>query len=702
MKLHTSESLLAIVAVVAMFAPCLHTARAVGSGVVITGAGNATLNGTSITGDNGLFAKNGAHVNLINAHISTAGQQGAFGLGVDNAAINSIGSTVNVTNGDGAFVQHGGSLVLNHSTVNASGNGIMVGGGASGVRNQVTIMGGSLSAAKGDAFSVQNANADISVQGAAIHAGSGTLLRVMNGGASKSSLEVNFTASGATLAGNIVADGANVSLRDGSRLTGMIDPANVVIDSTSRWNMTANSMVSALVVNGGTVVFAPGGEFKKLTVTGGLSGNGHFEMNTNLRARQGDLLDAGSGTGKHEILVTNTGGSPTGPGQAVRLVANAGTAKFKLANPGAHVEAGMFDYELRKGGSGSATPESTSWYLANGNGTGGGASGGGALSTVGRAIVSTAGAQAESWFAELDTVQSRMGELRLGVLPVEPTTAKDDKKTVQETAPQVGEDVWVRGGGRRMNADASLSGEAFSQYLYGVDLGWDKRFRLGRSWLFAGLYGGWGGASRYFDSASNGLTEVVHGGLYASWLADTGWYVDGVAKLDYFDNRFAATSSLGETANGHYGNWGFGFSLEGGRQIALGEGLFVQPLVQLAYTHLSAADYSTSNDIGVALAGADVFQGRAGLVAGWNLKTRLGIVQPYVKASYLQTVSSGGQLSAGGYEGRPNFDGAGVEAGAGVAWRAASRVQLYGGYEFVAAEQYTQPWSVSGGVRVDW
>jgi outer membrane autotransporter protein len=679
-------------------------------GVVISGAGNATLNGTNITGDNGLFARNSAHVALINSHISTSGPQGAIGLGVDNAAINSIGSTVNVTNGDGAFVQHGGSLVLNHSTVNALGNGIMVGGGASGVRNQVTIQGGSLSAATGDAFSVQNANADILVEGAAVHAGSGTLLRVMNGGVSKGGLEVNFTASGATLAGNILADGANVSLRNGSALTGMIDPASVVIDATSRWNMTANSTVNALVVNGGTVAFAPGGGFKKLSVTGGLSGNGHFEMNTNLRARQGDLLDAGSGTGKHEILVTNTGGSPTGPGQAVRLVANAGKAKFELANPGGHVEAGMFDYELRKGGSSGATPESTSWYLANdggadgdgGSGSGSGATGGVALSTVGRAIVSTAGAQAETWFAELDTVQSRMGEFRLGVLPVESTTAKDDKKAVQEEAPRVGGDVWVRGGGRRMNADASLSGEAFSQYLYGVDLGWDKAFRLGRSWLFAGLYGGWGGASRYFDNASNGLTEVMHGGLYASWLADSGWYVDGVAKLDYFDNRFAATSSLGETVNGHYGNWGFGFSLEGGRQIALGAGLFVQPLVQLAYTHLSAADYSTSNDIDVALSGADVFQGRAGLIAGWNLKTRLGVVQPYVKASYLQTVSSGGQLSADGYEGRPNFDGAGVEAGAGVAWQAASRVQLYGGYEFVAAQQYTQPWSVSGGVRVVW
>lgn len=124
--------------------------------------------------------------------------------------------------------------------------------------------------------------------------------------------------------------------------------------------------------------------------------------------------------------------------------------------------------------------------------------------------------------------------------------------------------------------------------------------------------------------------------------------------------------------------------------------------MQAAYTHLSTANYSTSDDLAVGLDAADVFQMRGGLSVGRRLTTAWGILQPYVKTAVVETLSDGGTLRAQGYAECPNLDGAGVEAGAGVIMQVSERVQIYGEYQFAATEKYTQPWSVNGGFRWQW
>lgn len=56
---------------------------------------------------------------------------------------------------------------------------------------------------------------------------------------------------GAQLVSNVIGqDNTALSLRNGATLTGWIDPTDVSIDTTSSWNMTADSLVDEVNLAG--------------------------------------------------------------------------------------------------------------------------------------------------------------------------------------------------------------------------------------------------------------------------------------------------------------------------------------------------------------------------------------------------------------------------------------------------------------------
>ena len=95
----------------------------------------------------------------------------------------------------------------------------------------------------------------------------------------------------------------------------------------------------------------------------------------------------------HSVLIANTGGAPTGPGQALEIISTAdGAANFALANPGQRVDAGMYSYRLRRGNNAGNTPDPTNWYLVNDFVPGGGGGGGGGAADGGGGGGSSGGA----------------------------------------------------------------------------------------------------------------------------------------------------------------------------------------------------------------------------------------------------------------------------------------------------------------------
>lgn len=534
----------------------------------------------------------------------------------------------------------------------------------------------------------------------------------------------------------------SASLFSGRTTWNPSDPAAGSLDfqlrQNSQWQMTGDSNLRNLLLQDSSVLYGTVGDFKRLTVRGNFFGNnGLLGMNTNLRALRGDFLAIeGTSSGSHHVLVANSGGAPTGPGQALKIISTTdGAAQFRLINPKERVEAGMYAYRLGKGDGKGNIPDRNDWYLYNRTGdgpeptptpnpnpgptpnpdpapSGGGSSGGGLpeLSTAGQAIVDTSGALATTWFSQLDMLHKRMGELRLNTPALEPSPVPADGKAIADKktfAPlevsTTRSDIWLRGYGQQINANTQLTGAGFTEYLWGTDLGVDKGWRLGRGWLYTGLYGGYGEAYRQFGGPANGETKTIYGGLYGTYLWDNGWYVDGVAKLNWFENSFTAYDNLGGKIDGRYQNWGLGFSMEGGKRFQIGDGWFVEPQGQAAYVYLTSAKYTAGNGTDVDIAGNNLWQLRVGGLAGREISLgSLGMLQPYVKAYFVEAVSSGGQLRADGGTWRPSLDGPRVEGGAGLAWAFNQNVQVYADYEMAAGTAYTKPWGANLGFRYQW
>ncbi len=437
---------------------------------------NATNVSVTMTGNNSpaAYVGSGGQMTLDGTTLTTgvAGDptQGvsSYGISIDGgvATLSNVGITTTGAGAHGAHVQVGGTLELIGSTIAVTGpgaNAIFTTLGTAANPNEISVTRGSLSSAHADLIQATNAHSNITLNALTASSSLGNLLLNIN-----SSSTVNFVANGSTLTGdtfiqggstanitanssvwtgNILTDEtstAQINLVANSVLTGMIDPASLAVDGTSTWNVTADSILSNIDVSAGgkVLILPPAPGFKNITITRNLTGGGLFGMNTNLAALRGDHIDVqGTSAGSHSVLIANTGGTPTGPGQALEIISTAdGAANFALANPGQHVDAGMYSYRLRRGNNAGKTPDPTNWYLVNdfvpdggggssggggsGGGGGGGGSGGGgsgpgsggypALSPVGRAIVSSGtGVIGTFWLTQFDMLHKRMGDLRL-------------------------------------------------------------------------------------------------------------------------------------------------------------------------------------------------------------------------------------------------------------------------------------------------
>ena len=255
--------------------------RAVTAGVVTAGAAsNTTINVSSINGQGVSSRDAGSQVNLAGAavvNVSGATQANfpngnpesyAAGLLADlGGAINATGTLqVNTTDA----TSYGALLVGNNATLTATGGGSI---NAAGVA--IGFVPGADQQARFDGFAISNTSGDlIHVDGAtgssalvlnnstASAAASATAASTLLSAANASTFTA--TANGSTLNGNVVAStGSTLSVRlqNASSLTGAVNLANLSVDGTSRWTMTASSTLNDLSLAGRIAFQAPGVTF---------------------------------------------------------------------------------------------------------------------------------------------------------------------------------------------------------------------------------------------------------------------------------------------------------------------------------------------------------------------------------------------------------------------------------------------------------
>ena len=414
-------------------------------------------------------------------------------------------------------------------------------------------------------------------------------------------------------------------------------------------------------------------------------GAGNLYFNSNLSIGRADQMTVAKPiTGNFNLLLTNYGALPSKYFGAMELIHAPDSPDFhvNILNENSEIEAGLYKYTIA-----ATTNAGVTSILVTGTG---------ALGNSAAAINAVAAALPVTWFAELESVTQRMGELRM-----EPRDIAG------------GPAVWLRGYGDRYNYNNRITGTPFGERHLGAEAGIDYKINKARNDrnLYAGVFFGYGNSDRSI-APNQSTSDSFFGGIYQTLFSTkTGIYFDALAKFNTFKNKFTILSPTGESTTASYNNWAIGGSLELGCNFALKYGFFIEPQAQLAGAMFNRATYQTAagSDMLIELPQGSSVNARLGLRLGRLVETKNGTLSIYGK------VYSGGQWTTRNrlYVTLPDapgdravFDpyiqGIYIAGGGGVSWLFKKTNQIYVDFDTSQSSYYVKPWSFTAGFRHNW
>ncbi|MDR1828591.1 MAG: autotransporter outer membrane beta-barrel domain-containing protein [Methylobacteriaceae bacterium] len=478
-------------------------------------------------------------------------------------------------------------------------------------------------------FPATAAPVNVTLQGATPNSSNGIAFEVPGGGGAVSSLTVKADHSSFSGEARIAADYAQL---------------NLVMVNGSEWQ-EAHGVVSNLTLSDSRIRFFPpaGSAFSTLTITGDYIGNdGHIYMHTAFgdESSPSDLLHIGGNTSGTTTLhvsgFTGTGVPTTADGIRVVQVDGLSSGVFDLAGDYVTtageeaVIAGAFAYTLWKSGG--------DWYLhsepcpANGCTKNDPPCPAGPLyqpyAPVAEAYVPTLMASV----MEMETFGQRARRRPEGVWTGVPGSAqayRPVQTAVDGALKDMGEPfsktetpipfLWVdvRGSADRFEPAESSTGVS----THGN--GWQLRGGLDVPLLdndtnsvTAGVNAAYGSAAARTDSwFGNGSidTERYGFGMTLTWMSDSGLYVDVQEKTLWFDSDLSS-EILGQLATGASA-FGWAFSVEGGRELAVSDAWSLVSQAQLTYGSLDVQSFNDRFGNRYVPGNAERLRGRLGLAA---------------------------------------------------------------------------------------
>ncbi|WP_245150850.1 autotransporter outer membrane beta-barrel domain-containing protein [Pseudomonas fluorescens] len=663
-------------------------------GVTVTNS-TGTINGASITGEflglsvnRQIGTTTGSRLSVSNSQVTgaDAGAQitGASTLELTNTTVAGTGA------GSSGLIIRDGSVSATGSTITGAVEGIRMIQDVQGVGNGSLVLNNtSVQGLAGAAVSVNN-GVDVSIDilnGTTLTGGNGNILAVQ--GASTANVNVansaltgnvdvtgNSTASlnfnGGQMTGDFNVEAGstgNLSLANGSVFTGSLtNVAGVTINSNSNWNMTATNSVGALAMDGGRVTMGQGSNFYQLNL-GALAGSGTFAMNVDFATNEHDVLNVtGASSGNFNLQVAGSGVDPLSP-EALTLVHTAsGNASFALL--GDQVDVGTYSYKLASSNNGSG---GTDWFLDPESKT---------VSPSTRSVLALFNTAPTVWYGELTSLRSRMGELRFN-------------------NGQSGS--WARVYGNKYNVSAS-SGTGYSQTQQGFSLGADAPLPMGDGHWLIGAMAGHSSSDLNLKRGTSGTVKSYYVGGYTTWLdPDSGYYFDGVVKLNRFENESKVSMSDGQRTKGNYGTTGLGGSVEFGRHIKLDDGYFVEPFGQLSAVVIQGKDYNLDNGLQAKGDQTRSFLGKVGATTGRNFELKSGtVVQPYLRAAVAHEFARNNEVKVNNNVFNNDLSGSRAEFGAGVAVKLSQDLQVHADFDYANGESIEQPFGANVGLRYSW
>lgn len=459
---------------------------------------------------------------------------------------------------------------------------------------------------------------------------------------------------------------------------------------------------------------------------GELSGTGQFYMHTDVSALKGDLLNVtGQASGSFNIFVEDTGVSPTTDHSLVLVKTASGNATFALGNQGGVVDLGTWEYTLKEEtkGSWALTPDLTSNPNPNPgpnptpdpnpnpgpnptpdpNPTPGpnptpdpNPNPGPGLPPEQKPVVPLQPANIKKRITPSTAAVLNMAAVEPLVFDAELESVRE--RLDNDTAFSRDGAVW----GTYLNArnDASTSaGAGFDQTLNGMTLGFDRTLPLENSAVTTGGFFSYSHSNVGFDRGGKGDVDSYSLGAYAGWQHNNGLYVDGIVKVNRFENDVKGRMTSGGAANGNYSAYGAGAHLESGMRLSSGN-LAVTPYAAFTGFTTDSNKYTLSNGMRADVDNTRSLRVEAGLKTDYSVTLDNGVeLQPWLKASVRQEYADNNAVKV-------NNDGHFVndQSGTRGVYRAGIRAKFTENLSGQLSASYgngagvESPWSASAGI----
>lgn len=475
----------------------------------------------------------------------------------------------------------------------------------------------------------------------------------------------------ATITGTIKANkGSFLSVHDGA-VTQNADlnlAGNMVLVAEDapyvRLHPTSHAAFSAM--NGKPAKFA----FKDVTLAGGsidmsqtkaqltmssLAGNGSFNLGSALHSHTTAPLNVtGDANGDFNVQIDASGVAPAN----LNVVDVAGTnnARFALAN--GPVDLGNYKHNLVSDGQGGFKLVADKTTLTP--------------STAG--VLAVANTMPVIFNAELSSIQNRL-----------------DKQS--SSANESG--VWLT----YLNDSYNVKGTAtnFNQKLNGMTLGGDKAIDLGNAVFSIGSFASYSSSNIKSDYQSSGSVESNSLGAYAQYLANSGYYINGVLKTNQFKQNLNVTAK-GGSATGNTNFSGLGLAMKAGKHININD-MYISPYVALNTFSSGKSQYQLSNGMEAQSQGARSTTGTLGMNTGYRFVLNAGTeIKPYAIFSVDHDLMASNKVMVNNEMFDNSLKGTRANAGVGVNVNLTSNLSIGSEVKVSKGKNIATPMTINMGV----
>ncbi|MCA8590521.1 adhesin-like autotransporter YpjA/EhaD, partial [Escherichia coli] len=206
-----------------------------------------------------------------------------------------------------------------------------------------------------------------------------------------------------------------------------------------------------------------------------------------------------------------------------------------------------------------------------------------------------------------------------------------ERLNIMKASPQ-NNNVWGTTYNTRNNVTTD-AGAGFEQTLTGMTVGIDSRNGIPEGIATLGAFMGYSHSHIGFDRGGHGSVGSYSLGGYVSWEHESGFYLDGIVKLNRFESNVAGKMSSGGAASGSYRSNGLGGHIETGMRFTDGN-WNLTPYASLTGFTADNPEYHLSNGMESKSVDTRSIYRELGATLSYNMRLGNGMeVEPWLKAA---------------------------------------------------------------------